>query len=142
MQEVALAEIRVGAEWKRDVEAPARRLMLEGLEGMGLVRGDVEVGWVGGMGWVGLVGLVGVVGQQVGCHLVCSSKVFNGQPQPLRPFQTAQGMLAAGVDRVFCPHGLGHHLGLDVHDTSETGEGRGASPGCHRQRRPAAVYSC
>lgn len=30
-------------------------------------------------------------------------------------------MLAARVDRVFCPHGLGHHLGLDVHDVSEHG---------------------
>jgi Xaa-Pro dipeptidase len=30
-------------------------------------------------------------------------------------------MLDASVDRVFCPHGLGHHLGLDVHDTSEHG---------------------
>jgi Xaa-Pro dipeptidase len=30
-------------------------------------------------------------------------------------------MLTARVDRIFCPHGLGHHLGLDVHDTSDTG---------------------
>lgn len=30
-------------------------------------------------------------------------------------------MLQSGVDRVFCPHGLGHHLGLAVHDVSEHG---------------------
>jgi len=30
-------------------------------------------------------------------------------------------MLEARVDRIFCPHGLGHHLGLDVHDVSATG---------------------
>ncbi|KAI8473827.1 MAG: peptidase M24, structural domain-containing protein [Monoraphidium minutum] len=73
MQSAALAAVRPGAEWKADVEAPARRLMLEGLRDMGLVRGDVEA------------------------------------------------MLQARVDRVFCPHGLGHHLGLDVHDASEDG---------------------
>jgi Xaa-Pro aminopeptidase len=29
--------------------------------------------------------------------------------------------LDAGVDRVFMPHGLGHFLGLDVHDVSDVG---------------------
>lgn len=39
----ALKGVREGADWQRDVEAPARRLMLEGLRDMGLVRGDVDV---------------------------------------------------------------------------------------------------
>jgi Xaa-Pro dipeptidase len=30
-------------------------------------------------------------------------------------------LLAAKIDRVFLPHGLGHHLGLDVHDEGEEG---------------------
>lgn len=32
-----------------------------------------------------------------------------------------QSLLEAKVDRVFCPHGLSHFLGLDVHDVSEDG---------------------
>jgi hypothetical protein len=30
-------------------------------------------------------------------------------------------LMKAKVDRVFMPHGLGHHLGLDVHDMAEEG---------------------
>jgi Xaa-Pro dipeptidase len=29
---------------------------------------------------------------------------------------SAEAVLAAGLTRVFCPHGLGHHLGLTTHD--------------------------
>jgi Xaa-Pro aminopeptidase len=29
--------------------------------------------------------------------------------------------LEAGVDKLFMPHGLGHFLGLDVHDVSDVG---------------------
>ena len=29
-------------------------------------------------------------------------------------------LLAAGISRVFLPHGLGHHVGLEVHDVSAT----------------------
>ena len=32
-----------------------------------------------------------------------------------------EAALAARVDRVFCPHGLSHFLGLDVHDVSDEG---------------------
>lgn len=42
-QAAALAGVRAGADWARDVEAPARRVVLEGLRDMGLVRGDVDV---------------------------------------------------------------------------------------------------
>jgi hypothetical protein len=50
MQARCLAAVAPGAEWARDVEAPARRLMLEGLKGLGLLRGGVDVGWGGGGG--------------------------------------------------------------------------------------------
>jgi Xaa-Pro dipeptidase len=34
---------------------------------------------------------------------------------------SVEGLLEAGVDMLFMPHGLGHFLGLDVHDVSDVG---------------------
>lgn len=34
---------------------------------------------------------------------------------------SVEGLAEAGVDRLFMPHGLGHFLGLDVHDVSDVG---------------------
>ncbi|WIA20195.1 hypothetical protein OEZ85_006043 [Tetradesmus obliquus] len=34
---------------------------------------------------------------------------------------SADALTDAGIDRVFMPHGLGHFLGLDVHDVSDVG---------------------
>lgn len=34
---------------------------------------------------------------------------------------STDALLDAGVDKLFMPHGLGHHLGLDVHDVSDVG---------------------
>lgn len=34
---------------------------------------------------------------------------------------SVEGLLEAGVDKLFMPHGLGHFLGLDVHDVSDVG---------------------
>lgn len=42
----------------------------------------------------------------------------------LRRRVSVEELLAAKIDRVFMPHGLGHHLGLDVHDPV----GQGGSP--------------
>ncbi len=34
---------------------------------------------------------------------------------------SVEALLKKGIDRVFMPHGLGHFLGLDVHDMSAEG---------------------
>lgn len=45
--------------------------------------------------------------------------------EQLQQLGIVKGSLAAlteaGIDRVFMPHGLGHFLGLDVHDVSAAG---------------------
>ena len=71
--EAAFALIRPGTAY-RDVHLAVARQMLEGLKGLGLVRGDVDE------------------------------------------------MVAAGVAGLFMPHGLGHNMGLDVHDMEDLGE--------------------
>ena len=71
--EAAFGMIRPGVAY-RDVHLAVARQMLEGLKGLGLVRGDVDE------------------------------------------------MVAAGVAGLFMPHGLGHNMGLDVHDMEDLGE--------------------
>ncbi len=45
-------------------------------------------------------------------------------------------MIAAGVQGLFMPHGLGHNMGLDVHDMENLGENRvGYDPGQERARQ-------
>ena len=73
-QKHALGEMRAGAPMP-EVEAGTRRVLVEHLMDMGLVRA------AGG----------------------------------------ADELLQKKVDRVFMPHGISHHLGLDVHDVSSEG---------------------
>ena len=58
----------------RDVHLGAARIIVQGLQNLGLVHGDVDE------------------------------------------------MVAAGVQGLFMPHGLGHNMGLDVHDMEDLGE--------------------
>jgi len=72
MQQHALDLTKPGAAWA-DIQLATRRLLLDGLVQLGLVKGSLE------------------------------------------------GLTDAGIDKVFMPHGLGHFLGLDVHDVSDVG---------------------
>jgi len=46
-------------------------------------------------------------------------------------------LVERGVAAVFCPHGLGHLLGLDVHDMEDLGDLAGYAPGRERSVRRA-----
>ncbi|WIA40480.1 hypothetical protein OEZ86_013836 [Tetradesmus obliquus] len=72
MQQHALSQIQPGVSWA-DIQQSTRRLLLQQLQQLGLVKGSTDA------------------------------------------------LTDAGIDRVFMPHGLGHFLGLDVHDVSDVG---------------------
>ncbi len=72
-QEEALQALRPGIAY-RDIHLQAARKLTEGLQGLGLMRGDIE--------------------------------------------ESVQ----AGAHALFFPHGLGHMIGLDVHDMENLGE--------------------
>jgi Xaa-Pro aminopeptidase len=46
------------------------------------------------------------------------------------------GVIALGAAALFCPHGLGHLLGLDVHDMEDLGDLSGYPPGRVRSEGP------
>ena len=71
--EKAFALTRPGISY-RDVHLAAVRVILEGLKGIGLVKGNLD------------------------------------------------DMVAEGIAGMFMPHGLGHNIGLDVHDMEDLGE--------------------
>ena len=71
--ELAFSLTRPGITYY-DVHLATVRHMLEGLKGLGLVRGDVDE------------------------------------------------MVAEGISGLFMPHGLGHNMGMDVHDMEDFGE--------------------
>lgn len=78
LQEHALGLIKPGAAWS-DIQRSTRRLVVEQLQQLGIVKGSVEAAY------------------------------------------------DADVHQVFMPHGLGHFLGLDVHDVSRCWEVLGGS---------------
>lgn len=49
-------------------------------------------------------------------------------------------LLAADAHALFFPHGLGHLLGLDVHDMEDLGDGAGYAPGRQRCDRMGLKY--
>lgn len=46
-------------------------------------------------------------------------------------------LVDSGAAALFCPHGLGHLLGLDVHDMEDLGDLAGYAPGRERSERPS-----
>jgi Xaa-Pro aminopeptidase len=83
--EAAIARVRSGNGY-RHVHETAKRVMVEGLRALGVLRGDVD------------------------------------------------GLLERGAAAIFFPHGVGHLLGLDVHDMEDLGDRAGYAPG--RARSP------
>jgi Xaa-Pro aminopeptidase len=50
------------------------------------------------------------------------------------------GLLARGAAAIFFPHGIGHLLGLDVHDMEDLGDRAGYAPGRARAERFGDAY--
>jgi Xaa-Pro aminopeptidase len=51
-----------------------------------------------------------------------------------------ESLIAAGVTAIFYPHGVGHLLGLDVHDMEDLGDRAGYAPGRQRSTEPGLRY--
>ncbi|HMR75283.1 MAG TPA: Xaa-Pro aminopeptidase [Polyangiaceae bacterium] len=62
---------------------------------------------------------------------LCELGVLRGQPETL---------FERGAAALFFPHGVGHLLGLDVHDMEDLGDRAGYAPGRSRKQRPADRY--
>ena len=50
------------------------------------------------------------------------------------------GLLERGALGLFCPHGIGHLLGLDVHDMEDFGDRAGYAPGRTRSEQFGLCY--
>jgi Xaa-Pro aminopeptidase len=84
--EACIARVRKGTRY-RHVHETAKRVVVEGLRALGVLRGDVD------------------------------------------------GLLERGAAGVFFPHGVGHLIGLDVHDMEDLGDRAGYAPGRERDKR-------
>ncbi|MEM1030434.1 MAG: aminopeptidase P family protein [Myxococcota bacterium] len=84
-QRRAVARVTSGRRY-REVHDTAKRALVEGLVGLGILRGEVD------------------------------------------------GLLERGAASLFFPHGVGHIIGLDVHDMEDLGDRAGYAPG--RERSP------
>ncbi len=84
--EAAIGRVRKGTRY-RQIHETAKRVIVEGLRGLGVLRGDVD------------------------------------------------GLLERGAAALFFPHGVGHLLGLDVHDMEDLGDRAGYAPGRERDPR-------
>jgi len=54
---------------------------------------------------------------------LCALGIFRGE---------VDGLLERGAAALFFPHGIGHLLGMDVHDMEDLGDRAGYAPGRHR----------
>jgi Xaa-Pro aminopeptidase len=63
------------------------------------------------------------------CRVICAGLVEEGLLSG-----TVEGLVERGAHALFFPHGVGHLLGLDVHDMEDLGDRAGYAPG--RSRSP------
>jgi Xaa-Pro aminopeptidase len=82
----SIDRVRPGVRY-RDVHEASKRAIVEGLVGLGILRGSVD------------------------------------------------GLIERGAAALFFPHGVGHLLGLDVHDMEDLGDRAGYAPGRTRSER-------
>jgi Xaa-Pro aminopeptidase len=62
---------------------------------------------------------------------LCALGILRGDPAELH---------ARGAAALFFPHGVGHLLGIDVHDMEDLGDRAGYAPGRSRSRLPGDRY--
>lgn len=62
---------------------------------------------------------------------LCQLRIFRGE---------VDGLLERGAAAIFFPHGIGHLLGLDVHDLEDLGDRAGYAPGRGRSERFGDAY--
>lgn len=73
-------------------------------------------------------------------HLTALSTVTQGLGELGILRGSEERLLRAAAASVFFPHGIGHLLGLDVHDMEDLGDAAGYQPGRRRDDSPATRY--
>lgn len=73
-------------------------------------------------------------------HLYCCEQLLDGLIASSLLRGSAAELLERDVAAVLFPHGLGHLLGLDVHDMEDLGDLAGYPPGRQRSETPALRY--
>lgn len=68
-------------------------------------------------------------------HRLCCLELTRGLVQLGLLRGSAEELVERGAHALFFPHGLGHLLGLDVHDMEDLGDRAGYAPGRHRSEQ-------
>ena len=71
----------------------------------------------------------------VACHTICRGLRDEGLLHG-----DVDGLVERGAHALFFPHGVGHLLGLDVHDMEDLGDRAGYAPGRERSRQFGLCY--